>query len=197
MACGILALQSEIKPMSLVLQGGFLTTGPPGKSRSLFERTCILRCLRSKTVIIILELPEFHKCFFFLINSSWLSVVVFSPSPQGEHPTEGLGQPTVSADFSQNQERDWRLRGRNGTGGRRGLVWNVCGEGVAGGRNGSLVQVSDGRKKRLRTTDHWLAPGWPVEDCRKHMGLGLTHWALGLVPSLVYVCHLCDLRHIL
>ena len=60
-ACGILALHPEIKPTSLVLQGGFLTTGPPGESLSLFERTCIVRCLRSKAVIITLGRPEFHS----------------------------------------------------------------------------------------------------------------------------------------
>ena len=32
MACGILVLQSGIKPVYPVLQGGLLTTGPPGKS---------------------------------------------------------------------------------------------------------------------------------------------------------------------
>ena len=31
MACGILVPGPEIKPMSPALQGGFLTTGPPGK----------------------------------------------------------------------------------------------------------------------------------------------------------------------
>ena len=31
-ACGILAPQAEIEPMSPVLEGRFLTTGPPGKS---------------------------------------------------------------------------------------------------------------------------------------------------------------------
>ena len=31
-ACGILVPQPGIKPMSPALEGGFLTTGPPGKS---------------------------------------------------------------------------------------------------------------------------------------------------------------------
>ena len=31
-ACGILAPQPGIKPMSPALEGGFLTSGPPGKS---------------------------------------------------------------------------------------------------------------------------------------------------------------------
>ena len=31
MACGILVPGPGIKPMSPALQGGFLTTGPPGK----------------------------------------------------------------------------------------------------------------------------------------------------------------------
>ena len=35
MACGILVPQPGIKPESLVLQAGFLTTGPPWKSQSL------------------------------------------------------------------------------------------------------------------------------------------------------------------
>lgn len=34
-ACGVLAPQSEIKPACPELQGGFLSTGPRGKSRSL------------------------------------------------------------------------------------------------------------------------------------------------------------------
>ena len=34
--CGILVLQSGIKSTSPVLQGGFLTTGAPGKSLDLF-----------------------------------------------------------------------------------------------------------------------------------------------------------------
>ena len=36
MACGILVPRLGIKPMSPALQRGFLTTGPPGKSLSLF-----------------------------------------------------------------------------------------------------------------------------------------------------------------
>ena len=32
MACGILVSQAGIEPVSPVLEGGFLTTGPPGKS---------------------------------------------------------------------------------------------------------------------------------------------------------------------
>jgi len=32
-ACGILVPQPGIEPVSLVLQGRFLTTGPPGKSQ--------------------------------------------------------------------------------------------------------------------------------------------------------------------
>ena len=31
-ACGVLAPRPKTKPMSPALQGGFLTTGPPGKS---------------------------------------------------------------------------------------------------------------------------------------------------------------------
>ena len=31
-ACGILVLQAGIKPMSLALESGFLTAGPPGQS---------------------------------------------------------------------------------------------------------------------------------------------------------------------
>ena len=31
-ACGILVFQLGIQPMYLALEGGFLTTGPPGKS---------------------------------------------------------------------------------------------------------------------------------------------------------------------
>ena len=34
-ARGILVHQSGVEPASLALQGGFLTTGPPGKSQSL------------------------------------------------------------------------------------------------------------------------------------------------------------------
>ena len=36
-ACGILIPQAGIKPISLALQGGFLTTGPPGKPPTLFS----------------------------------------------------------------------------------------------------------------------------------------------------------------
>ena len=32
-ACGILSPQTGIKPMSPALEGGFFTTGPPGKSQ--------------------------------------------------------------------------------------------------------------------------------------------------------------------
>ena len=32
MVCGILVHQPGIEPMSPALEGGFLTTGPPGKS---------------------------------------------------------------------------------------------------------------------------------------------------------------------
>ena len=33
--CGILVTQPEMEPISLALQGGFLTTGLPGKSQAL------------------------------------------------------------------------------------------------------------------------------------------------------------------
>ena len=35
MACGILIPEPGIKPTTLALEGGFLTTGPPGKSLSV------------------------------------------------------------------------------------------------------------------------------------------------------------------
>ena len=35
-ACGILVPRPGIEPTSLALEGGFLTTGPPGKSLFLF-----------------------------------------------------------------------------------------------------------------------------------------------------------------
>ena len=41
-ACGILVPQPGIKPVSPALEGGFLTTGPPGKSLIVFIS---LRCL--------------------------------------------------------------------------------------------------------------------------------------------------------
>ena len=34
-ACGILGPQPGTEPASLALQGGFLTTGPPGKSHTI------------------------------------------------------------------------------------------------------------------------------------------------------------------
>ena len=37
MACGILVHLPGIKPMSPALQGGFLTSGPPGKSQGFFN----------------------------------------------------------------------------------------------------------------------------------------------------------------
>jgi len=33
MSCGILVLQPETEPVSPALEGGFLTTGPPGRSQ--------------------------------------------------------------------------------------------------------------------------------------------------------------------
>ena len=35
-ACGILVPQPGIEPMSPALAGGFLTTGPPGKSQDFY-----------------------------------------------------------------------------------------------------------------------------------------------------------------
>ena len=40
-ACGILVPRPGIEPVSLALEGGFLTTGPPGKSQSYFlNKSC-------------------------------------------------------------------------------------------------------------------------------------------------------------
>ena len=56
MACGVFVLQPGIEPSSLALQGGFLTTGPPGKSHiiSIFQ----VRELRHKEVGDLPKIPE-------------------------------------------------------------------------------------------------------------------------------------------
>lgn len=55
-ACGVLVLQPGIELSSLALQGGFLTIGPPGKSRiiSIFQ----VRELRHKEVRDLPKIPE-------------------------------------------------------------------------------------------------------------------------------------------
>ena len=48
-ACGILISRPGIKPVSPVLVGGFLTTGPPEKSHlSYFRRNILTPALRRK-----------------------------------------------------------------------------------------------------------------------------------------------------
>ena len=53
-ACGILALQSGVKPTPPTLEDEVLTTGPPGKSPNLF--IYFLKCLQMKK----LRLRAFH-----------------------------------------------------------------------------------------------------------------------------------------
>ena len=52
-ACGILVPLPEIKPVSPALEGGFFTTGPPGKSQNLLDildSNKVLSRGKSKTV---------------------------------------------------------------------------------------------------------------------------------------------------
>ena len=74
-ACGILVPQPGIEPMSPALQGGFLTTGPPGRSLLCFiEKLCHEVGFISKNYEIYLCLPS-HKV--------WFTVVYFIiPPPQ-------------------------------------------------------------------------------------------------------------------
>ena len=48
MACGILVLQLGIEPMSPALAGGFLTTGPPGKTSKIIFVILVLSCIASE-----------------------------------------------------------------------------------------------------------------------------------------------------
>ena len=43
-ACGILVPQAGIEPMSPALEGGFLTTGPPGKSLLYYNLINLIFC---------------------------------------------------------------------------------------------------------------------------------------------------------
>ena len=57
-ACGILVSRPGIKPASPVLVGGFLTTGPPGKSHlSYFRRNILTPALRRTRARIELWRP--------------------------------------------------------------------------------------------------------------------------------------------
>ena len=49
-ACGFLALRRGIEPMSPALQGGFLTTRPPGKSQSFLKEYLLLNVNISRNV---------------------------------------------------------------------------------------------------------------------------------------------------
>ena len=93
-ACGILVPRTRIKPVSLALEGGFLTTGPPGKSQSpYFKVSCFItlissalnslspnnivtgsgiRMWTSLRAIILLITGFFHVFFFFYIHRSIL-----------------------------------------------------------------------------------------------------------------------------
>jgi len=53
-ACGILVPRPGIKPVSPALQGGFLTTGPPGKSPQFFllhSNAVTTMCVFSRSVV--------------------------------------------------------------------------------------------------------------------------------------------------
>ena len=64
MACGILVLRSGIKPISPALQGGFLTTGPPGKSHVfiILPAHCLTLSLEYKFQDHICD----HHCILWL-----------------------------------------------------------------------------------------------------------------------------------
>ena len=58
-SCGILVHQPGTEPASLALQGGFLTTGPPGKSFTLtFELLKAFRVVFSFSSFLPLWIPK-------------------------------------------------------------------------------------------------------------------------------------------
>ena len=61
-ACGILVPRPGIEPMFPALEGGFLTTGPPGKSiQGDFEDTTLPSTLVSQSLIFFQEaLAAYH-----------------------------------------------------------------------------------------------------------------------------------------
>ena len=59
-ACGILVLRPGIKPASLALQGGFYTTGPPGKSQDWeFHR---MRRREGYRAVVMSQVAVFFNC---------------------------------------------------------------------------------------------------------------------------------------
>ena len=77
-ACGILVPRPGIEPVSPVLQGRFLTTGPPGKSLII-----VLICIS-----LIINNEEIFSCAYWPFVSS-LEKCLFRSSV-GLHPLNGI-----------------------------------------------------------------------------------------------------------
>ena len=75
-ACGILIPQPGIKPMSPALEGGFLTTGPPGKSPSGCFKIFSLSMIFSNLIKICLD-GFFCLFVYVIVCSFWLGFVEF------------------------------------------------------------------------------------------------------------------------
>ena len=59
-ACGILVLQPRVEPKSQALEGGFLTTGPPG----MFPQIFVLNLPKKNLLLYAGTIPDFLGCLY-------------------------------------------------------------------------------------------------------------------------------------
>ena len=92
--CGILVPRPGIKPTFSALEGGFLTTGEPGKSHIIYFLKALFTIRTTNTV----EASETHGEVMLLRRFLWLFL---SQAPTPEAVRAGVGQrPCVSTPFS-------------------------------------------------------------------------------------------------
>ena len=107
MACGILVPLPGIESMSLALEGGFITTGPPGKSLLPFLHLCHLVLPRSMPHLSWHLRLSFLKNFiylFLMVPSLHCCMGTFSSCSEQGYSLVGVhGLPTVVASLVAEQ----------------------------------------------------------------------------------------------